>query len=245
MVRHVKAIIGVLAVIGFMTAGCKNPVSPETILTPTGVTVVFSDGFGGDLSNYKPTYMINVGDFYPQMQITTDAAHSGTHSITSASNRSALEHDFKPALNRDTVAGTTVVGIQFYIMAKSSGQTNFTVQIGKNAGSSGGLGKEFGLGFDKSDSVKCVFYNLDDFTPQQDSLLAPIQFNHWYKCVVEIDFTANSVAYYLDDVLVKNMVLSFDLKTMYGIDRLLVFRGLEGADGPQPYYADDIVVYKK
>jgi hypothetical protein len=137
-----------------------------------------------------------------------------------------------------------VVGIQFYIMAKSSGQTNFTVQIGKNAGSSGGLGKEFGLGFDKSDYVKCVFYNLDDFTPQQDSLLAPIQFNHWYKCVVEINFATNMVTYYLDDVLVKSMNFPA-LATMYGIDRLLAFRGLEGADGPKPYYADDIAVYKK
>ena len=245
MVRNIKVIIGFLAVAVLMTTGCKNPVSPETIATPSGVTAMFSDGFGGGLSNYERTYMINTGDFYAQMRITADAAHSGTHSITSDSNRSALEHDFKPALNRDTVAGTNVVGVQFYIMAKSSGQTNFTVQIGKNAGSSGGLGKEFGLGFDKSDSIKCVFYNLDDMTPQQDSLLAPIQLNHWYKCVVEINFAANSVAYYLDDVLVKNMALSFDLKTMYGIDRLLVFRGMEGAEGSKPYYADDIVVYKK
>jgi len=65
---------------------------------------------------------------------------------------------------------------------------------------------------------------MDDFTPQQDSLLAPIQFNHWYKCVVEINFVTNMVTYYLDDAVVKSM--SFPaLATMYGIDRLLVFRG--------------------
>jgi hypothetical protein len=232
MIQRIKAIIVALAAMSCMMSGCKsNSVAPMW-------TVVFSDGFEGDLSNYKPTYMINVNDFYSQMRITTDAAHSGTHSVTSDSNRSALEYDLIPSI----ISG--IVGVQFYIMAKSSGQTNFTVQIGKNAGSSGGLGKQFGLGFDKSDSVKCVLYNMDDFTPQQDSLLSPIQFNHWYKCVVEINFATNMVTYYLDDAVVKRM--SFPaLATMYGIDRLLVFRGIDGAEGPKPYYADDIVLYKK
>jgi hypothetical protein len=242
MVRHVKTIIGALAAIGCMMSGCNSnsvgPTSTDSPPIPTGATVVFSDGFGGDLSKYKASYMINVNDFYSPMRITTDAAHSGTHSVTSDSNRTALEYDLVPSI----ISG--IVGVQFYIMAKSSGQTNFTVQIGKNAGSSGGLGKQFGLGFDKSDFVKCVLYNMDDFTPQQDSLLAPIQFNHWYKCVVEINFVTNMVTYYLDDAVVKSM--SFPaLATMYGIDRLLVFRGTDGADGPKPYYADDIVLYKK
>jgi hypothetical protein len=241
MVRNIKVIIGALAVVGFMMAGCKNSVGPTSTDSPpipSGATAVMSDGFGGDLSNYMATYMITVGDFYAQMRITADAAHSGTHSITSDSNRTALEYDFSSSIIKG------IVGVQFYIMAKSAGHTNFTVQLGKNAGSSGGLGKQFGLGFDKSDYVKCVFYNMDDITPQQDSLLAPIQFNHWYKGVVEVNFTTNAVTYYLDDVMVKNM--SFPaLATMYGIDRLLVFRGMEGAEGPKPYYADDIVVYKK
>ena len=133
MIRHVKAIIVALAAMVCMMAGCnKNSVGPTSTSTdsppiPTGATVVFSDGFGGDLSKYKASYMINVNDFYSPMRITTDAAHSGTHSVTSDSNRTALEYDLVPSI----ISG--IVGVQFYIMAKSSGQTNFTVQIGKNA----------------------------------------------------------------------------------------------------------------
>jgi len=83
--------------------------------------------------------MINVNDFYSPMRITTDAAHSGTHSVTSDSNRTALEYDLVPSIIRESWASN-------FTSWPIIRTTNFTVQIGKNAGSSGGLGKQFGLG---------------------------------------------------------------------------------------------------
>ena len=76
-----------------------------------------------------------------------------------------------------------------------------------------------------------------------DKTIAPIQINHWYKCVVEVDFTAMKVTWYLDGAQVRDMPLP--AAHIFGIDKLLVIRGYGGADGPQPYYVDDLVVYTK
>jgi hypothetical protein len=230
-----------------MSCGDKsNPVAPvagdASVPIPAGVTTVFSEGFGGDLSNWDKTYMINVGDFYSPMRITTAAFHTGTHSITSDSNRSALQYELKTQI----IAGT--VGIQFYIMASAVGQTNFTVEFGQNAGSSGGLGKAFGIGFDKSDSIKTVYYDTYlGLSPEFDSTIAPIQPGHWYKCAVEVNLDAaaspTAITWYIDGAKIQTRPLP--TQELYGIDRLLVFRGIGGAEGPKPYYADDIVLYTK
>jgi hypothetical protein len=207
---------------------------------PSGTTLVFKEGFGEGLTRWEVSYMINIVDNYPQMTISTAAAHSGTHSITSDASRSALVYNIDPRLE----AGT--VGLQFYMMATAAGQTNFSVRFGQNAGSSGGLGKAFGFGFDKTDSVKTIYYDSWEMNPEIDSMLAPIQMNHWYKCVVEINFaagTAGNITWKLDDAVVQTKPLP--VSEMYGIDRALVFRGMDGADGVKPYYADDIVVYTK
>jgi hypothetical protein len=209
----------------------------ESITGPLGATIVFSEGFGNDLTRWKDFYMINIGDYYSKMRTTADAAHAGTFSLTSDSNRTALIHDISPRIE------TGIAGLQFYIMAKAAGHTNFTVQFGQNAGSSGGLGKAFGLGFDKSDSVKVGYYDLWDMNPQSDSMLAPIRYNRWYKCAVEVDFTAQKITWKLDDAVVKTQ--SLPTSDMNGFDEILVLRGMDGADGPKPYYADDIVLYTR
>jgi hypothetical protein len=233
--------------------GCgskDNPVAPAagdaSISGPAGSTAVFSEGFGGDLSKWEQQFMINVGDYYPQMRITTAAFHTGTHSITSDTSQSALVHAFSGPMY------TGIAGVQFYVMATAKGEANFTVQIGQNAGSSGGLGKAFGLGFDKTDSVTCIYYDYMGFTQRQDSAVAPMQVNHWYKCVVEVNFSDTTISYYLDDQKVRTR---HDLLSDWnGIDRVLVFRGVNPEDlsagtdhlaGPKPYYADDIVFYTK
>ena len=120
-----------VACIAGMMIGCgskDNPVAPAagdaSITGPAGSTVVFSEGFGGDLSKWEQQYMINVGDYYPQMRITTAAAHTGTHSITSDTSQSALEYVLP------TQEYTGIAGVQFYVMATAKGEANFTVQIG-------------------------------------------------------------------------------------------------------------------
>jgi hypothetical protein len=237
-------LLSLVAVATIMMIGCSkkdNPVAPPAsdanVPLPTGVTSVFTEGFGADLSKWASTFMLNSGDYYSPMRISTDASHTGTHSITSDSDRTALAYIINPMLKTGTV------GVQFYIMAKSAGSINFTVGIGQNAGSSGGLAKQFGFGFDTSNYIKCLYYDSYNMFPENDSMIAPIQAGHWYKCDVEVDFTGQNIFWYLDGVLV--MTRPVPTGGMSGIDRLLIFRGMDGAEGPKPYFADDIVVYTK
>lgn len=231
---------GAALIAGLTIVGCSsksNPVSSSSLTGPAGSTVVYADGFEGDLSKWEDHYMINIGDNYPHMRITTAAAHSGTHSITTDSNRTGLVYDLA---NR---AETGTVGVQFYIMAQAAGQINFSVIIGQNAGSSGGLGKQFGIGFDSSGYIKTVMYDM--FSGENDSLISAIQYGHWYKCVVEFNWTAATITFSIDGNKVRTMGLP--TQDMMGIDRLLVFRGIDGSmsEGPKQYYADDIVLYTK
>ena len=204
-----------------------------------GATAVFTEGFGADLSKWASTFMLNEGDYYFPMRILTDAAHTGTHSITSDSDRTALAYIVNPKI------GTGTVGVQFYIMAKTAGETDFTVVIGQNAGSSGGLGKQFGLGFDKSDSVKCVYYDSYNMFPENDSSDRPYSAaGDWYKCDVEIDFTGKTITWYLDGILL--MTRPVPTTEMTGVDLRCSYSGAWTApEGPKPYFADDIVVYTK
>jgi hypothetical protein len=252
MFRHILFTGAVIACSVGMLTGCskKNPAEPpagETPTTPSGTTLVMAEGFGGDLSKWDNEYMVTQFDIYPRMRTTTDAAHTGTHSLTTDSNNTALLYTI-PLVNR---IESGIAGVQFYIMAKALGQANFTVEIGANAGSSGGVQPAFGIGFDPSDSIKCTYYDM--YYPYNnghgDSLIAPMTPNHWYKCVVEADRSAQTITYSIDDALVRTF--PFDTTRVMGIDKLLVFRGFSGvnnaqsAEGPKQYYADDIVFYKK
>jgi len=258
MFRKFLSVSVAMACVAAAFLGCGNPASPtssnETPVVPSGATAIYSDGFGGDLSKWAPDYMVLAGQpHYSHMQITTVAAHSPTHSITTDSNQRALIYE----LDATTRIDHGIVGVQCYIMAKEKGGINFTVEIGKNAGSSGGLGKAFGIGFDPNDSIKCKMYEQRDATGNEvisDSMVAPMQLNHWYKCVVEIDFTAQKADYYIDDVKIRSVTLP--TSDMGFIDRLLVFRGAQVSrpnyapaadckEGAKQYYADDIVFYKK
>jgi hypothetical protein len=245
MIRTAAIVIFSVMIPAGIMVGCKNNSNPAA---PVGQrTVIFSDGFESpviDTSIWRLTYMVNFPDFYPQMRITTDAAHTGARSLTSDSNRTALVYETPPKARIET----GIAGAEFYIMAKAAGQINFTVEIGQYKGSSGGLGKAFGFGFDRTDSLKCTYFN--DHVGQNDSMLSSIQLNHWYKCVVEVDFIDTTVTYYLDDAKVRALPLPTLDQEMMGIDRFLVFRGmglvdLPNAEGPKPYFADDIVFYKK
>jgi hypothetical protein len=237
--------------------GCGNPTSSttpnDTPVVPSGATVIYSDGFGGDLSKWALDYMVLSGQpHYQHMRITADAAHTGKYSLTTDSNQTALIYE----LDATTWVESGIAGVQFYIMAKEKGGINFTVEIGKNAGSSGGLGKAFGIGFDPNDSIKCKRYEQSDSLGNEviaDSMIGPIQLNHWYKCVVEVNFTTKTVTYSIDDAIVRSTALP--TTDMAHIDRLLVFRGqtvgrpnygsIDCKEGPKQYYADDIVFYKK
>jgi hypothetical protein len=252
MLRKILFASATVACVAAMLTGCskKSPVEPpagEDPAAPSGTTLVLAEGFGGDLSKWDNDYMVDMFHIFPRMRITTDAAHTGTLSLTTDSNNTALLHTI-PLADRIEHG---IAGVQFYIMAKALGQACFTVEIGANAGSSGGVQPAFGIGFDPSDSIKCTYYDM--YYPQNnghgDSLIAPMTLNHWYKCVVEADRSAQTITYSIDDALVRTF--PFDTTRAMGIDKLLVFRGSSGvnnapsAEGAKQYYVDDIVLYKK
>jgi hypothetical protein len=253
MIRKILVLGAAISISGFL--GCGDPVSGndkgETPAAPAGTQAVFAEGFGGDLSKWDNNYMITVGDYYPHMRITDEVAHSGKYCATTDSNRTALLYKIDPRLE-GTVCN--ICGVEFYIMSKGAGKINFTVELGQNAGSSGGLGKAFGVGFDVRDSIKSTSLdpNRTSGDIRLDKLVGTITPGKWYKCKIEIDFTAKTATYYIDD----NKVDQHALPTveMYGIDRMLVYRGkyggtndypIECSEGSKQYFVDDIVLYKK
>ncbi|MBN1128609.1 MAG: hypothetical protein JXA71_06465 [Chitinispirillaceae bacterium] len=250
MFRYIL-VTGVVFICGIVAlTGCKTPTEPEIDTTPTapaGSTLIFGEGFGNDLSNWEGVYMVSSMEMYSQMRISTEAAHQGTHSLTTDSNMTALYH----VENNREETGT--VGVEFYMKAKTAGKINFGVEIGQNPGSSGMVSPAFGIFFDPSDSIKCIFYTTWPANDVQ-KMVAPIQPDHWYKCRVELEFASSTVTYYIDDALVHTQTYpttgSEDIGLM-GIDRVLVYRGKygyppsESSEGTKPYFVDDIVFYKK
>ena len=230
-----KLILSSIGCVSLMfVMGCNSSNNP-----PASSPSILSEGFEGSLSSWQTEFMINFGDpTYPRMRITTDAAHNGTHSLISDSNRTALLYNLPDKL-QDSIAC-----LQFYMMAKEQGHTNFTVQIGQDAGSSGGLCKKFGFGFSPTDSIVTVFF--DNYGGVHDTAVKAIVLNQWYKCNIEVNFTTQVISYLLDDQIVRTAPLP--TIEMYGIDKLLVLRGFEpteGEDGVKKCYVDDIVLYKK
>ncbi len=242
----------ILGIIAFYTCE-KTPLSAENDSSPeppAGGTLIFGEGFGSGLSGWEGVYMISSEERYAQMRITTEAAHRGKYSITSDSNMTALYH----IENNRVESG--IVGVEFYMMAKEPSQINFGIEIGQNPGSSGAVSPAFGIFFDTSDSLKCIFFTSWPANDVQKTI-APIIPGHWYKCRVEVDFENSKAAYYIDDELVHTQNYpSFgnDDIGLMGIDRILVFRGKYGSpfstpatssEGPKHYYIDDIVFYKR
>jgi hypothetical protein len=201
-----------------------------------------SEGFEAGLSHWEGTYY--VGEWIYQMRITTDAARTETHSLTTDSNMTALIH--KEIAENRVESGTA--GVEFYMMAGSLEQANFGVEIGQNPGSSGAVSPAFGIFFDPSDSIKCIIYCSFPSVDTQ-TMIAPIQADHWYKCKVEVNMTNSTASFYLDDSL--KHTEQIDSLGLMGVDVVLVYRGLYGknysssSEGVKPYYVDDITFYSK
>jgi hypothetical protein len=244
---------GVVMMCGIVAfSGCdKSPTATENDSTPSapaGATFIFGEGFGDGLAKWEGVYMISSMELYNQMRITTETAYNGTHSLTTDSNMTALYH----IENSRVETGT--VGVEFYMKAKTKGGINFGVEIGQNPGSSGAVSPAFGILFDPSDSIKCVFFTSWPVNNVQ-KMIAPIQPDRWYKCKVEVNFASATATYYIDDALVHTQIYPStgsenDIGLM-GIDRVLVLRGKYGnppstsSEGTKPYFVDDIVFYKK
>jgi hypothetical protein len=207
-------------------------------------TVILAESFGGNLSRWDATFMAGMGEYYPRMRTTKEVVHSGTHAITSDTSRCALASTI-PA---DKIIRSGKARLEFYLTAKSLGAANFTVEIGQNAKGIGGLEKNFGLGFGRNDSLKCTYFDFTDSIPRRDSMMMPIAVGHWYKLAVEIDYSAKTVSYEIDDTAVRTIpARTEDLI----IDRILAFRGLDpdapddSPSGRKDYFLDDLILYQK
>ena len=252
--------VSIIVTTGFlwMLSGCKgsdNPVGPDTntvtdsidALPKTSMLKDYADGIDGfeatDItlqhSSYRPSPTENP---LPFMASTTAAHHSGSRCLTSDSNSTGIE--------RICIVHTTgVIGISFWMMAASSGKTNLFAALGKSGSSSMGAYYYFGLGFDKSDSIKYV-YATDETGAglfETSKTIAPIQFGHWYKCRVEFEFPpdGNTAAqkranWYVDGKKIASLTTT-DYPSRF--DMWLALRDGAGAQGQKPYYIDDLMLY--
>lgn len=222
-----------------MVTGCATDTPSE----PDDRTVLFSEGFEGDLSIWEGIHMVSMYERYVRMRITADAAHNGKNSLTSDSSMTALY--FK----HDDGVWNGIAGLEFYMKAASPGQINFGVEVAMYPGSSGRVWPSFGIYFDPTDSIKCTMFAAWPPVDRQ-TMIAPVQANHWYTCKVEVDLENSSAFYYIDGKLVHTEQFTYEIGLMC-IDVVLAFRGMFGKDdatsseGAKSYYVDDISFYHR
>ena len=204
--------------------------------------IISFDGFEGnnlDSAGYMKIYNPAA---YGWMSVTTKAAHTGAYSLTSDSNNTGLRKWL------DSPISDSIAGLAFYLKASQSGKTDFfaaIVTMGTSAGMlDNGFSTVLGMGIDKSDSLWYTFQKYDD--PQADSDLirknfAPLEFNRWYKCAVEYDFTAKTLTYFLDGAV----VFTRSAPGIRKLDMFITYRDGLGAQGPKDYFIDDITIYKR
>jgi hypothetical protein len=135
----------------------------------------------------------------------------------------------------------SIVGIEFYLMAKSSAKTNFIAFLGKEGGSIRNSAYYVGMGFDKSDSIK-ILWTSNAVSGQESKNVAPISFGKWYKCTVEYDITNYTATYYLDGKAVGTHEMPS--VSTFGYNMFVVYRDAKGQDGTAPYYFNDFTLYE-
>jgi hypothetical protein len=241
-VFYIAAAVTVFGIVGMCNK--SGPTSP----TPQPRNVLFTEGFeGNNLDSAGYTKLYNPRAF-GIMSITTNAAHSGKYSLTSDSNNTGIRKWMYDNNGDQIVISDSIAGFEFYLMAKSSGKTDFfaaMVTMGTSAGMlDNGFSTVMGMGIDKSDSLWYTFQKYDD--PQADSDLVhknflALEFNKWYKCAVEYDFTAQKLTYYLDG----SEIYTRSAQGIKKFDMFIADRDSAGAQGPKDYYLDDITIYKR
>ena len=203
----------------------NNPVQPLG-------NVIFSEGFEGGLSNYR---QVSYYDQDGMMSISTKYARSGKGSLTSDSNNTSIQRTMDPAIT-DSIAG-----LQFYLMATSAAQTNFIAAICLPGSSSNGLFTIFGMGIDKSDSLKYVYEKAPNDIANESKTFAALKFFKWYKCKIEYNYSDTTLTYYVDDAVVGTR----NAPSPMSLQRFVVMRDGLGAQGPAGYYIDDVTIYKR
>lgn len=240
--------------IGFLTAiamaagvlvgiGCnKNPVAANTGLLDTlNRVVVIRDSA---ITNPDPwesySFQLTLNDtITKKMSFESTVGKTYLGSIYSTANNTARALTFSEMggdPNMDSIVGT-----EFYLMAKSSAKTNFIAFLGKEGGSIRNSAYYVGMGFDKSDQIK-MLWTSNAVAGQESKNLSPIVFGKWYKCTVEYNIVTYTATYYIDNKVVGTHLMP-SLST-FGYNMFVVYRDAQGQDGSAPYYFNDITLYK-
>jgi hypothetical protein len=206
-----------------------NPVKPPD--QPLG-NVILSEGFEGDLSNYRQiTYAPEQG----LMSISTQHPKTGSGSLTSDSNNTGIKKLLEPSIN-DSIAG-----LQFYLMATQTSHTNFIAALCKPGSSANGLFAIYGMGIDQSDSLKYVFENAPGDIINEHKNFAALTLDKWYKCKIEYNYTDTTLTYFLDN----DTIYTRTAPNPMTLQIFVVMRDGLGAQGPSGYYIDDVTIYKR
>jgi hypothetical protein len=220
------------AATGLALVVCDNGTDPAAFDDKVRGNVILSEGFEGDLSNYKQiTYVPGQGI----MSISTQQAHSGKGSLTSDSNNTGIKRVIDPSID-DSIAG-----LQFYLKATKTSHDNTIVAICKMGSSANGLFTIMGMGIDRSDSLKCVYESAPADPSNEYKNFAPLTLNTWYKCKIEYDYSATTLTYFLNDAIV-HTIPAMNPMTLH---TFVVMRDSLGAQGPSGCYIDDVKIYKR
>jgi len=229
--RMVYAIFAVA--LSGMVVKCSNPAGPA--VTPPDKapgTIILSEGFEGDLSEYKQlTYLPGQG----MMSLSTQKTRWGKGSLTSDSDNTSLRRPLDPSID-DSIAG-----LQFYLMATRASHTNFTAGLCKIGSSANGVYAFYGIGIDRSDSLNYIFQNAPNDPINEQKNFAALALNKWYKCKIEYNFSDTTLTYYLDNTLIRTMPAPSPLT----IGAFVAMRDSAGAQGASGYYIDEVSIYKR
>jgi hypothetical protein len=240
MRRSQMACVIAAAAIGGMVVMCnqnKAPTKPPDNPAPLPGTIILSEGFEGDSTyldsnNYR---QLNYDPAQGRMSISTQHAHSGKSSLTSDSNNTSIKRNFSPSID-DSIAG-----LQFYLMATAAAHTNFFAALCKPGSSADGLITKYGMGIDKSDSLKYICYDYLSGINEYINF-ALLTLNKWYKCKIEYNYADTTLTYFLDNDTIYTRTTP---STLTPFQTFVVIRDGLGAQGPSGYYIDDVTIYKR
>lgn len=231
---RLSGILGIAAAVA--VCGISIMCNKDSGTTIMQRNAVFSEGFElTDLSNagyMQLTYVSGQG----MMSISTNAAHSGSSSLTSDSNNTGIRKSLNDAIY-DSIAG-----LEFYLMAKKAEHINFFAAIARPGSSVNGLFTIMGIGIDKSDSLQYIYENEPgDTVNNEHKNFAAIVFNKWYKCNIEYDFSNTTLSYYVDG----SVVYTKSAPNPMSLQMFVTIRDSSGVQGAKEYYIDDVTVYKR
>ena len=192
--------------------------------------VLLSEGFESDSTFSQLTFAPGWG----VMSKSTAHAYNGKYSLTSDSNQTGIKEPF------DLIADS-IAGLQFYLMATKAEHINFFGALARSGSAWNGLYAILGLGISQSDSLMYVYQYAPNDSTNEQKCFAALQFNKWYQCTIEFNFTTSVLTYSVDGKVVGTK----NTNNMMMLGLFVTTRDELGSPGPMGYYLDDVTVYKK